>query len=89
MGKVDNFIRSVCALPDYHLKVVMDTGAVILFDFRPRLHTARFGALQEDAVFQSVRTDGDYLLFRRGEMDCVRITAKEFMDLVLVDRTGK
>lgn len=27
------------------------------------------------------------LLFRRGNMDCVRITTKEFMDMVMVDRT--
>lgn len=86
MGQYDNFIQSVRALSGYWLEVVMQTGAVIRFDFTSRLHTARFGALQEDAVFKSVRTDGDYLLFRRGEVDCVKITAKEFLDLVLVDR---
>lgn len=86
MGKYDNFIQSVRPLSGYCLEVIMQTGAVIQFDFTPRLDRARFGALQEDAVFQSVRTDGDYLLFRRGNMDCVRITAKEFMDMVMVDR---
>lgn len=86
MGKYDKFIQSVRALSGYSLEVVMQTGAIIQFDFAPRLCSARFGALQEDAVFQSVRTDGDYLLFRRGDVDCVRITAKEFLDMVMVDR---
>ena len=85
MGKYDNFIQSVRTLPGYCLEVVMQTGAVIRFNFGPRLYTAKFSALQEDEVFRSVRTDGDYLLFRRGKVDCVRITAKEFMDLVMLD----
>jgi len=85
MGRYDNFIQSVQPKPNYCLEVVMQTGATIQFDFTPRLCTTRFAALQEDAVFLSVRTDGDYLLFRRGNVDCVRITAKEFMDMVMID----
>jgi len=89
VSKYDNFIQSVRALPDYCLEVVMQTGAVIHYDFTPQLCMSKFGALQEDAVFQSVRTDGDYLLFRRGNMDCVRITAREFMDMLMVDTAQK
>ena len=89
MGQYDNFIQSVQALPDYCLEVVMQTGAVINYNFTSQLCIPRFSALQEDVVFQSVRTDGDYLLFRRGNMDCARITAKEFMDMLMVDTAQK
>jgi hypothetical protein len=89
MGQYDNFIKSVRVLSGYCLEVVMQTGAVIHYNFTPQLCIPKFSALQEDAVFQSVRTDGDYLLFRRGNMDCARITAKEFMDMLMVDTAQK
>ncbi|MDR1705598.1 MAG: DUF2442 domain-containing protein [Clostridiales bacterium] len=86
VGICDQFIKSVRPLSDYRIEVVMQTGTVVNFDFTSRLHTLRFAALQEDAVFHSVRTDGDYLLFKRGEVDCVRVTARELMDMCMSKR---
>jgi two-component system chemotaxis response regulator CheY len=84
-GKV--YFRSVKALPDYHLEVKMVTGSSILFDFRSRLNTVRFGKLRDEEMFTSVHTDGIHLIFSKKGLVPVKITAKEFMDLVLVDRT--
>lgn len=81
------YFKDVKALPDYKLEVEMGTHTQIIFDFHTRLVTARFGALSEEAVFRSVYTDGSYLIFEKGETVVVKITAKEFMDLVLIDRT--
>ena len=81
------YIKSVRALPDYQLEVVMETGAVVNLDFHTRLRSVRFGALEDEALFGSVRTDGNYLLFSDGNRDRVQIGAKELMDMVLVDRT--
>lgn len=85
--KGDGYFKSVRALPDYHLEVTMATGSVIRFDFRGRLRTARFGMLGEEALFRSAYTDGDYLIFQKAGMMPVKITAAEFMDLVLIDRS--
>lgn len=74
------------ARPDYQLKVVMETGTTIHFDFRPRLDTVRFGMLKDKELFQSVHTDGNYLIFKKTNRMPLRITASEFMDLVLIDR---
>ena len=82
----DGYFKSVQALPAYRLRVRMGTGTDIEFDFRPRLGAARFGRLADEAFFQSVRTDGSYLIFEKAGKMPVRITASEFMDLVLVDR---
>lgn len=82
-------IKGVRALSEYHLEVEMETGTIIDFDFGNRLTKLRFGALQEDAVFQSVRTDGNNLLFRRGTVDVVTIAAQEFMDMVLTDKSSE
>ena len=82
------YFKTVAALPDYCLKVRMRTGTTIHFDFRTRLNTARFGTLMDEELFQSVYTDGNYLIFSKTGKMTVRITAKEFMDLVLIDRTA-
>lgn len=85
--KENGYFRSVRALPSYQLEVNMETGTTIHFDFRSRLNTARFGMLRDEELFQSVSTDGDYLIFSNAGMMPVKITASEFMDLVLIDRT--
>lgn len=82
----EGYFKSVEAQPDYQLKVIMETGTTIHFDFRPRLDTVRFGMLKDKELFQSVHTDGNYLIFRKTNRMPVRITASEFMDLVLIDR---
>lgn len=82
----EGYFKSVHALPDYQLEITMGTGTTIHFDFRARLNTARFGSLRDEELFNSVRTDGNYLIFdKTGKMQ-VKITASEFMDLVLIDR---
>jgi len=82
----EGYFRCVQALPDYQLEVFMETGTIIHFDFRSRLNTARFGRLKDEELFRSVRTDGDYLIFEKTGRMPVKITASEFMDLVLIDR---
>ncbi len=82
----EGYFQSVCAIPDYQLEVTMKTGTTIHFDFRSRLNTARFGMLRDEELFGSVKTDGDYLTFNKVGRMPVKITASEFMDLVLIDR---
>lgn len=81
------YFKRVRPLPAYRMEVTMETGSVIYFDFRSRLKTTRFGALRDQELFQSVETDGDYLIFRKAGSMPVKITALEFMDLVLIDRS--
>ena len=85
-NKEDGYFKSVQALPEYQLEVIMGTGTTIHFDFRSRLNTARFGRLSDKELFKNVRTDGSYLIFEKAGKVPVKITASEFMDLVLVDR---
>ena len=82
------FFKSVTALPGYKLKVEMGTGALIDFDFTTRLRSVRFGTLKNEAVFSTACTDGNFILFEK-EGEAVKISPDEFMDLLLVDRTGE
>jgi hypothetical protein len=90
MGRVQTcFFKNITALPGYKLKVEMGTGTLIDFDFTSRLCSVRFGTLKNEAVFNSVYTDGFYIYFKKEGEVKVKISADDFMDLVLVDRTGK
>ena len=66
----------------------METGNVILFDFTSRLRSIRYGKLQNKRIFESVRTDGDSIIFGLNDQDLVIITADDFMDLLMIDRTN-
>ncbi|MFT3985436.1 MAG: DUF2442 domain-containing protein [Lachnospiraceae bacterium] len=82
----DGYFKNVIAYPHYRLEVAMETGTTIQFDFSTRLDTARFGGLRDEELFRNVRTDGNYLIFEKAGRMPVKITASEFMDLVLTDR---
>lgn len=86
--KGDGFFKGVRALPEFLLEVTVATGAVILFDFQSKLSTARFGMLGDRAMFESARTDGHYLIFSKEGHVPVRVSAVEFVDLVLNRRGG-
>lgn len=77
----------VTPLDDYRLKIEMETGNIINFDFRTRLRSARFACLLDEGVFNSVRTDGMHLIFYCDKKEIVKIAASDFMDLLMWDRT--
>lgn len=79
--------RRVTPLPNYQLRIEMETGNAILFDFTSRLRSVRYGRLKDRAIFESVRTDGDALIFEIDGKELVTITADDFMDLLMIDRT--
>jgi hypothetical protein len=83
------FFRSVKAMPGHKLLVEMGTGTHIDFDFNSRLSSVRFGALNDEAVFNTAHTDGFFIVFQKDGKDAVKLSADDFMDLVLIDRTGE
>lgn len=83
----EGYFKSVQALEDYQLEVSMNTGTTIYFDFTSRLKTSRFGRLRDRELFKNVRTDGSYLIFEKAGKIPVKVTASEFLDLVLIDRS--
>jgi hypothetical protein len=81
------YIKNVKALPGYRLEILMDTDALIIFDFNTRLSTARFGSLRDESFFKIAATDGNYLVVEKKGFAKVSIPATDLMDLVLLDRT--
>jgi hypothetical protein len=90
MNEQTGYFRSVKPLPEHKLEVDLETGSRIVFDFTSRLGTIRFGMLKHDEVFNTAATDGDAILFYKdGVANNIKISASEFMDMVLVDRAGE
>jgi hypothetical protein len=82
------FFRKVRALPDYKLEIETRTDVHIVFNFQPWLSAVRFDILKDNEVFKTVRADGDFILFEKDQFDKVQIHAREFMSLILRDRSG-
>ncbi len=82
-----NIFRNVKAMDDYILEIDMETDTVIYLDFKSRLRSVRYTLLQDINVFRSVHTDGDIIAFGIDPKNLVTITADDFIDLIMIDRT--
>lgn len=76
-----SFIRSVVPLKDYRLFMEMESGSTVTVDLSVKLDTLRYGELADEALFQKVKTDGDYVIWGDGQ---VKLTARELMDVALI-----
>lgn len=75
------YIRSVVALPDYRLLMEMESGSSVTVDLSVKLHTMKYAELADEALFRSVSTDGDYVVWGEGRL---RLTVNELMEVVLL-----
>jgi len=75
-----DYIRSVSPLPNYCLEVMMVNGSFAIVDFKPRLNSAKYMTLRNEETFNSVKTDGNYVIWENG---LVRITAREVLEVIL------
>lgn len=74
------YIRSVTPLPELCLFVELESGSTVTVSFKDELHTAKYGALEREALFNDVETDGFNVVWGKG-----RITADvdELMNVAL------
>ena len=56
-------ITDVIPMEGKKLRIILSTGGELLLNMQNRLNTTRFYPLNDDAVFNSVTTDGFYLHF--------------------------
>jgi hypothetical protein len=74
-------IRSVLPLMGYRLFMEMESGSSVTVDLSVKLDTLRYRALEDEALFRKVWTDGDYVIWGDGR---VRVTAQELIDIVVI-----
>ncbi len=54
-------IVSITPQPQCRIEVTLDTGSTVTLNLEPRLKTARFGRLADEAFFRSATTDGTFI----------------------------
>ncbi len=79
--RTDYYIKAVMPLKDYRLFMEMESGSTVTVDLSVKLGTIEYGLLENEALFNDVRTDGDYVIWGDGR---VRVSVKELMDVVLL-----
>lgn len=70
-------ILSVVPLEGKRLHLTLSTGSELLLNMKNRLQTTRFYPLNNDAVFNSVTTDGFYLHFETAANYALDFTLRE------------
>lgn len=71
-------IKSVIARENYCLEVVLSNGSSIIINLADRLHTVRFGLLEDKAFFERATTDGTCIRWD----DTIEISSREVIELV-------
>lgn len=68
-------------MKDHRLFMEMEGGSTVTVDFSPRLHTMKYAALADQALFETAATDGDYVIWGAGR---IRLTVNEVMEVILL-----
>ena len=76
-----SYIKAVLPMKDYRLFMEMESGSSVIVDLSVKLDTMRYMELGEESLFQTARTDGDYVIWGEGQ---IKRTARELMDVVLI-----
>lgn len=75
-------LKNVEALSNYTIRVEVGSGSMITYDFTPKLDTIRFSPLKDESFFNSVRVEGNGIIFTSDKYAPVKITVKELLDMV-------
>lgn len=76
-----SYIKTVVPIKGYRLFMEMESGSSVIVDLSVKLDTMKYKDLTDVKIFESAKTDGDYVIWGNGR---VRVTVKELMDVVLI-----
>ncbi|MEA4946984.1 MAG: DUF2442 domain-containing protein [Oscillospiraceae bacterium] len=76
-----SFIKTVVPMKDYRLFMEMESGSSVTVDLSCKLNTIKYAALADEEFFNTVRTDGDYVVWGGGRL---KLTVNELMEVVLM-----
>lgn len=65
------------------LKVTFDTGNCVTIDMKPRFSSFRFGALENPRIWETVNTDGIFILWYKNGMTIAELAYNEVMKMIL------
>lgn len=72
-------IREVEPLEGSRIRVLFTNGSCAVVNLKQRTYSMRFSRLQDEALFNSVTTDGMYVIWSKGT-DCISVSVNELLD---------
>lgn len=81
-----NYIKTVVPMKDYRLLLEMESGSCVIIDLSCKLDTVKYGELSDEALFNQVSTDGDYVIWGDNR---IKVTARELLEVALVGEVKK
>ena len=80
-SKEDLIIKEVIPLEGKRLKLILNTGSELMLNMNNRLETARFAALKNDTIFESVSTNGYELHFETKDNYALDFSLEEALHM--------
>ena len=71
-------ITGLAPLENYRLEVRLDNGSSVILNLESRIHTVRFGLLEDKELFKRAATDGNFIRWDNN----VEISVNELFQLV-------
>ncbi len=76
-----SYIRNVMPVRGHRLFIDMESGSNVMVDLSGKLHTMKYAKLADEAFFQTVETDGNYVIWGGGKL---RLTVNELLEIILL-----
>lgn len=76
-----HYINKVLPLKGYRLFMEMEGGSTVTVELTGKLHTVKYADLSDEALFKTVETDGNCVIWGDGR---VKLTVNELMEVVLI-----
>ncbi|MBP1736929.1 MAG: hypothetical protein H6Q60_810 [Oscillospiraceae bacterium] len=81
MGSLDGrWIRAIMPLKDMRLFLELESGSTMTVNLTEELHTAKYGALENETLFCDVKTDGNAVVWGENR---ITTTLDELIDIAL------
>lgn len=76
-----SYIKAVLPMKDRRLFMEMEGGSTVTVDLSGKLRTAKYAELDDETLFFTAETDGDYVIWGGGR---IRLTVNELMEVILM-----
>ncbi len=76
-------ISAVWPMQDGELQIIFETGNTAMVNLQPKFRTARFGPLQDETIWKSAATDGNFVRWYRNGSPVVEIACDELLGMIV------
>ncbi len=76
-------ISTVWPMQDGTLQSIFETGSTAMVNLQPKFQTARFCPLKDEAVWKSVKTDGQFVRWYREDFPVVEMACDELLGMIV------